>query len=244
MGVLLFQDLAVIPLLVLVPALVLPGEQIAASMGLALAKAAAMLAVLLILGQRIMRPLFHLIAAQKSSELFVLAVLLVTLGLSWLTELAGLSMALGAFLAGMLISETEYRYQVEDYVKPFRDVLLGLFFVTIGMLLDFHVLWDHWLLAALVLAAMLVLKFIVVVLLVRWFGGDRAVALRCALALAPAGALAADIKAQSSTHFLWHYDPFPGQAPRGSPPVHLHLQRSGGLRTQRVVRGSTLIRVA
>jgi CPA2 family monovalent cation:H+ antiporter-2 len=187
MGVLLFQDLAVIPLLVLVPALVLPGEQIAASMGLALAKAAVMLAALLILGQRIMRPLFHLIAAQKSSELFVLAVLLVTLGLSWLTDLAGLSLVLGAFLAGMLISETEYRYQVEDYVKPFRDVLLGLFFVTIGMLLDFHVLQDHWLLVALVLAALLVLKFVVIVFLVRWFGSDKAVALRCALALAPAG---------------------------------------------------------
>ena len=187
MGVLLFQDLAVIPLLVLVPALVLPGEQIVASMALALAKAAVMLALLLILGQRIMRPLFHLIAAQKSSELFVLAVLLVTLGLSWLTELAGLSLALGAFLAGMLISETEYRYQVEDYVKPFRDVLLGLFFVTIGMLLDFHVLQDYWLRVALVLAALLVLKFVVIVFLVRWFGSDKAVALRCALALAPAG---------------------------------------------------------
>ena len=87
-----------------------------------------------------MRPLFHLVARQKSSELFVLFVLLVTLGLAWVTELAGLSLALGAFLAGMLISETEYRYQVEDYIKPFRDVLLGLFFVTIGMLLDVRAL--------------------------------------------------------------------------------------------------------
>ena len=187
MGVLLFQDLAVIPLLVLVPALALPAGQIAAAMALALAKAAVMLAVLLVLGQRIMRPLFHLIASQKSSELFVLAVLLVTLGLAWLTELAGLSLALGAFLAGMLISETEYRYQVEDYIKPFRDVLLGLFFVTIGMLLDFHVLLSQWVLVAIVLLGLLVLKFVIVVLLARLFGNDRAVALRCALALAPAG---------------------------------------------------------
>ena len=95
-----------------------------------------MLAVVLFVGQRLMRPLFHLVAKQKSSELFVLFVLLVTLGLAWVTELAGLSLALGAFLAGMLISETEYRYQVDDYIKPFRDVLLGFFFVTIGMLLD------------------------------------------------------------------------------------------------------------
>ena len=187
MGVLLFQDLAVIPLLVLVPALALPGEQIVLTLGLALAKAAAMLAVLLVLGQRIMRPLFHLIASQKSSELFVLAVLLVTLGLAWLTELAGLSLALGAFLAGMLISETEYRYQVEDYIKPFRDVLLGLFFITIGMLLNLHVLLDRWFIVLLVLSALLVLKFVVVVFLVRLFGSDKAVALRCALALASAG---------------------------------------------------------
>ena len=102
-----------------------------------------------------MRPLFHVVARQKSSELFVLFVLLVTLGLAWVTELAGLSLALGAFLAGMLISETEYRYQVDDYIKPFRDVLLGFFFVTIGMLLDPRVLLAHWFLVALVLVALL-----------------------------------------------------------------------------------------
>ena len=103
-----------------------------------------MLAIVLFVGQRVMRPLFDLVARQKSSELFVLFVLLVTLGLAWVTELAGLSLALGAFLAGMLISETEYRYQVEDYIKPFRDVLLGLFFVTIGMLLDVGALLRHF----------------------------------------------------------------------------------------------------
>ncbi|MGZ5582676.1 MAG: cation:proton antiporter domain-containing protein, partial [Usitatibacter sp.] len=125
MGVLLFQDLAVIPLLVLIPALALTGGQMAGAIGVALAKAAVVLAIVLFLGQRMMRPLFNVVALQKSSELFVLFVLLVTLGLAWVTELAGLSLALGAFLAGMLISETEYRYQVEDYIKPFRDVLLG-----------------------------------------------------------------------------------------------------------------------
>jgi len=101
-----------------------------------LLKAAVVLAALLIFGQRILRPWFHLVARQKSSELFMLNVLLFTLGLAYLTELAGLSLALGAFVAGMLISETEYRYQVEEDIKPFRDMLLGLFFVTIGMMLD------------------------------------------------------------------------------------------------------------
>src|SRR5690349_5939171 len=143
MGVLLFQDLAVIPLLVVIPALAYSGGEIAGTIGVALAKAGVVLALVLFVGQRLMRPLFTLVARQKSSEVFVLFVLLVTLGLAWVTEMAGLSLALGAFLAGMLISETEYRYQVEDYIKPFRDVLLGLFFVTIGMLLDLPALLGH-----------------------------------------------------------------------------------------------------
>ncbi|MBL8517159.1 MAG: cation:proton antiporter [Betaproteobacteria bacterium] len=187
MGVLLFQDLAVVPLLVLTPALALPADALAFAVSVALIKAAAVLALILFVGQRVMRPLFTVVASQKSSELFVLAVLLVTLGLAWITERAGLSLALGAFMAGMLISETEYRYQVEDYIQPFRDVLLGLFFVTIGMLLDFSVILDRWIMVALVVAALVLLKFVIIVALCRVFGSDRSVALRSALALAPAG---------------------------------------------------------
>lgn len=187
MGVLLFQDLAVVPLLVLVPALTMSGEAIVYAVGSALLKAAIVLTVLLTVGQRIMRPLFHLVASRKSSELFVLTVLLVTLGLAWATEVSGLSMTLGAFLAGMLISETEYRYQVEDYIQPFRDVLLGLFFVTIGMLLNLGEVFTRWPLVLLVLVGLLLLKFLIVVVLVLVFRQSRAVALRCGLALAPAG---------------------------------------------------------
>ena len=187
MGVLLFQDLAVIPLLVFIPALALPPDALAGAMGIALGKAAVVLALVLFIGQKAMRPLFNLVARQKSSELFVLFVLLVTLGLAWLTELAGLSLALGSFLAGMLISETEYRYQVEDYIKPFRDVLLGFFFVTIGMLLAPSVVVSQWKLVALVLVALLALKFVVIFGLARAFDNEKPTALRCALALAPAG---------------------------------------------------------
>ncbi len=187
MGVLLFQDLAVIPLLVLIPALALSKGAIAVAIGAALAKAAVVLAIVLYLGQRLMRPLFDLVARQKSSELFVLFVLLVTLGLAWVTAQAGLSLALGAFLAGMLISETEYRYQVEDYIKPFRDVLLGLFFVTIGMLLDPRSLAAHFVAIAGLLALLLAVKFAVIFALARGFGNAKPTALRAALALAPAG---------------------------------------------------------
>jgi len=187
MGVLLFQDLAVIPLLVLIPALTLSSGAIATAIGVALAKAAIVLAIVLYVGQRLMRALFDLVARQKSSELFVLFVLLVTLGLAWLTQQAGLSLALGAFLGGMLISETEYRYQVEDYIKPFRDVLLGLFFVTIGMLLDPRALLEHFVAIVVVFTLVLVVKFGVVFGLARAFGNAKPTALRVALALAPAG---------------------------------------------------------
>ncbi|MGH8633560.1 MAG: monovalent cation:proton antiporter-2 (CPA2) family protein, partial [Burkholderiales bacterium] len=161
-GILLAQDLAVVPLLILTPALAAGTETLALNLSLALAKAAAVLAVLLFLGQRLMRGWFHLVASQKSAELFMLNVLLITLGLAYVTELAGLSLALGAFLAGALISETEYRYQVEVDIRPFRDVLLGLFFVTIGMLLDLQVVFGqaHWVL--LLLGVLLALKALLV----------------------------------------------------------------------------------
>ena len=138
MGVLLFQDLAVVAFLILIPALAgTGGGDSGSALGArAASRRRSRSRVILFLGQRPMRAWFHLVARQRSPELFVLNVLLVTLGLAALTELAGLSLALGAFLAGMLISETEYRYQVEEDIKPFRDVLLGLFFITIGMMLD------------------------------------------------------------------------------------------------------------
>ena len=159
MGVTLFQDLAVVPLLVMIPTLAATGREAAIAFAYAAIKAAVLLVILLFYGQGVMRWLFNLVASRKSSELFVLTVLLVTLGLAWLTALAGLSLALGAFVAGILISETEYRYQVEDYIKPFRDVLLGLFFVTIGMMLDLSVVKDDFLWVAATLLVVLVLKF-------------------------------------------------------------------------------------
>ena len=187
MGVLLFQDLAVVPLIIIIPALASSGEHIYITLGLAALKAVLVLAALLIFGQQILRPWFHLVAMQKSSELFMLNVLLFTLGLAYITELAGLSLALGAFVAGMLISETEYRYEVEEDIKPFRDVLLGLFFVTIGMLLDpgSVIAGFGWVL--LILLILVPFKAAVVTLLARWFAGDWGAAIRSGLGLAQAG---------------------------------------------------------
>ena len=133
-----------------------------------------------------MRAWFHVVARAKSSELFVLNVLLVTLGVAYITELAGLSLALGAFVAGVLISETEYRYQVEEDIKPFRDVLLGLFFVTIGMLLDARVaIQNVWVLV--ILVALVVAKTFLIFGIARMFGSTAGVALRTGLALGACG---------------------------------------------------------
>lgn len=190
-GVLLFQDLAVIPLLIIIPTLATTFDSDMTNYGnmlaIAVIKAVAVLALILLFGQRLMRPWFHLVAHQKSSELFVLNVLLITLGLAWLTEIAGLSLALGAFLAGMLISETEYRYQVEDDIKPFRDILLGLFFITIGMLLDMQVVLDNFLWVMVILIALIAVKVVLISGLSRLFGAERTVAVKSGMHLAQGG---------------------------------------------------------
>ncbi|HWP19637.1 MAG TPA: monovalent cation:proton antiporter-2 (CPA2) family protein [Burkholderiaceae bacterium] len=187
MGVLLFQDLAVVPLLVLIPSLAHGAEDMARPLLLALLKAGALLAVLLVGGQRVVRWWLTLVARRKSEELFVLNLLLMTLGLAWLTEHAGLSLALGAFLAGMLIAETEYKHQVETDIRPFHDVLLGLFFITIGMKLDVHPLVEHWFLVLLLTSLPVLAKFVLVAGLARLFGAAPGVALRTGLYLAQAG---------------------------------------------------------
>jgi CPA2 family monovalent cation:H+ antiporter-2 len=189
MGVLLFQDLAVVPLLVLIPALGAgaSADGLVASVGMALLKAAVVLALLLAGGQKVMRWWLTLVARRKSEELFVLNLLLVTLGLAWLTEHAGLSLALGAFLAGMLIAETEYKHQVETDIRPFHDVLLGLFFITIGMKLDWRPILDQWGLVLLLTLGPVVAKAVLVTALARLFRAPAGVALRTGLYLAQAG---------------------------------------------------------
>lgn len=187
MGVLLFQDLAVVPLLVLIPALNAEPEQLAIAIGLAMLKAGALLALLLTGGQRLMRWWLTLVARRKSEELFVLNLLLITLGLAWLTEHAGLSLALGAFVAGMLVAETEYKHQVETDIRPFHDVLLGLFFITIGMKLDWRPVLDQWGLVLLLTTLPVLAKAALVAALAWLFRAAPGVALRTGLYLAQAG---------------------------------------------------------
>ena len=186
-GILLFQDLAVVPLLILIPALAQSPEKLAATLAWATVKAVAVLVLLLFFGQKLMRKWFTVVVKRRSQELFMLNLLLVTLGAAWITERAGLSMALGAFVAGMLISETQYKHQVEEDIKPFRDVLLGLFFITVGMLLNLELVLHNWLLVLALLTVPVLLKFALIAGLAKAFGSSDGVAMRTGIALAQAG---------------------------------------------------------
>ena len=187
-GILLFQDLAVIPLLILIPTLSGTHElPVSELLFWALGKGIIVLIIMLSIGHWLLRPIFHAMAKTRSPDLFMLTVLLFTLSAAWLTHEAGLSLALGAFLAGMMIGETEYRHQVEADMRPFRDVLLGLFFVTIGMMLDIHTLPDIWLPVLSITALIIVGKTLLIMGLALLHKTEKGVALRTGLSLAQGG---------------------------------------------------------
>lgn len=186
-SILLFQDLAVVPLIILVPSLAHPGPDLVEDLLTAGLKAAFVLFILLYFGQGLLHRWFQIVVRRRSHELFMLNLLLITLGAAWITETAGLSLALGAFVAGMLISETEFRIQVEEDIKPFRDVLLGLFFISVGMMLDMRLVLDNLLLVLALLAIPVLLKFVLIAILARVFGATPGIALRTGLGLAQGG---------------------------------------------------------
>ena len=186
-GVLLFQDLAVVPLLIVIAALGGSSDDLMKSLGIASIKIVIALSLLLIVGQKFMTRWFNVVARRRSQELFILNLLLVTLGAAFITDKFGLSLALGAFIAGMLIAETPYRHQVEEDIKPFRDVLLGLFFVTTGMLLNPRVIWEHPFLVLGFFIVPILLKAVMITALARAFGSPQGVAMRTGLGLAQAG---------------------------------------------------------
>src|SRR6187549_3553420 len=187
-SVVLFQDIAVVPFLALAAALGVGAETFAISSALKLVGAGT-LAVLVVLaaGRWLLRPLLYVIANSRLRELFTLAVLFVALASAWASQMAGLSMALGGFLAGMMLAETEYSHQVESVIRPFRDILLGLFFISVGMLLDFHALWsEFWLIFALAFL-MLGIKSFVAACATRLFVDSTFKSLRTGLTLAVGG---------------------------------------------------------
>ncbi|HET7811983.1 MAG TPA: cation:proton antiporter [Steroidobacteraceae bacterium] len=187
-SVVLFQDIAVVPFLALASALAPGGAGFGVpQMVRLLLEGTAAVLVVLAAGRWLLRPLLYVIANSRMRELFTLAVLLVALAAAWASQLAGLSMALGAFLAGMMLAETEYSHQVDSVIRPFRDILLGLFFISVGILLDYHELWrEFWLILALAFA-MISIKALVAACATRPFVDSNFKALRTGLTLAVGG---------------------------------------------------------
>ncbi len=187
-AVLLFQDLAFVPLLALATVRATGQGQLDALALLRLVGLgiAAMLAVLVI-GRWLLRPLLYEIAHSRLRELFTLTALLIVLVSAWITQWLGLSMALGAFLAGMMFAETEFRHQIEAVIRPFRELLLGLFFISVGLLLDLRLLYQHWSLVVLLLSALTLAKALLSALTVHAFGINRFKSLRTGLVLSGGG---------------------------------------------------------
>jgi CPA2 family monovalent cation:H+ antiporter-2 len=188
LAVLLAQDLAAVPFLVAIPLLASGAvDSLLGVLGLALLKGAVAMALMLALGRWLLRPLLHAVASSHSAEIFTLAVVLLALAAAWLTSLAGLSLALGAFLGGLMLGETEYRHQVEADVRPFRDILLAIFFITVGAQLDPHALPGVWQETVLVLVGLVAGKGFLIAFLTRIAGYEPGVALRTGVVLAQGG---------------------------------------------------------
>ena len=184
-----FQDVTAVPFLVVIPVLGMAVgiDVLAGALGWAVIKALTAFVLVFVVGRWLLRPFFHLVTKHRTAEVFTLAVLLVALLAAWATNSLGLSLAFGAFIAGMMLGETEFRHQVESSIRPFRDVLLGLFFVGIGMMIDptaIPGIW-HWALMGMLL--ILISKILIVAAMVRKSGIDILATWRTALLLAVGG---------------------------------------------------------
>ena len=188
LSILLFQDLAAVPFLIIVPSLASGStNSIGMTLGIASLKGGLIFFGMLAAGRWALRPLFQQIAMARSSELFMLTTLLMALGSAWLTEKFGLSLALGAFLTGVILAETEYRHQIESDILPFRNILLGLFFLTVGMKLSPQVFAQDWVWILAVVTGLIISKTIIIGLLGHFAGLPQKSAIRAGLALAQGG---------------------------------------------------------
>ena len=186
-SILLFQDLAIVPMLMLVTLLGQGDSSFITAVGLAVMKAALALVLVIGVGRLVLRPVYRIIANTHSSELFVATTLLVVLGAGWLMSLVGISMALGAFLAGLLLSESEYRHQVEADIRPFRGIFLGLFFMTVGMSIDVVLIYNKLSVIALIVVSLMVGKTIVTGLLCYAFRSSVGQSVQVGLLLSQGG---------------------------------------------------------
>ena len=189
-AILLLQDLAVVPLLALVPLLAQPETSISGDIGLAIVEAVGMVGAVIIFGRLLLRPLLHQVALHGSQEIFLATALLLVLGIAVIIEHAGMSMAMGAFLAGLMIADSEFRHQIMADIQPFRAILLGLFFMAVGMTVDLSVLLASPSRILAMLIALIVIKGVVLYVVARVFGVGKVAARRSALLLAQGGEFA------------------------------------------------------
>lgn len=189
-AVLLLQDLAVVPLLALIPLLAAPEDSFNGNIGLALAKIVIVVAVVIIGGRYLLRPVLHQVARHGSPEIFAAMAVLLVLGMATLTAKAGLSMAMGAFVAGLLIADSEFRHQIMADIQPFRGFLLGLFFMAVGMSIDIRQLSEQPYFLLGVVGALLAVKSMLLWLLCRLFGLSKKYTTAVALLLAQGGEFA------------------------------------------------------
>ena len=187
-GVLLFQDIAAVLFLILIPTIAgSQGTSILSSLSITLLKGIFFVLTMLAAGKWLLPKIFHEVAQARSEELFVLTALMTALMAAWVAHTLGLSMALGGFVAGMMLGESNYKHQVEADIRPFRDVLLGLFFVSVGLMLDMNILSQHWPMILLATVGLVLFKFLVVLVLARTYGEAKKVSLKTALSLCQGG---------------------------------------------------------
>ncbi|RMF12055.1 MAG: hypothetical protein D6763_01665 [Alphaproteobacteria bacterium] len=189
-AILLFQDLAVVPLLLMVSILAGDTPSFGLVAALTVAEALVAIALVLFLGRVLLRPIFRAVAATRSSEVFTAASLLTLFGIAMLMEAVGLSMALGAFLAGLLLAETEYRQQIEMDIQPYKGLLLALFFITVGMGLDWRFVLDNLVGVGLILVSVIVLKAVLIAVVSRAFLLNWGEGVRLGITLAQTGEFA------------------------------------------------------
>lgn len=188
LGILLLQDLAVVLLIILIAGLnSTRHDNLGIILLWALVKGAFAITLIVMMGRLLLKPLFRTIAKTRAIELFTLTVLLVTLSAAWITNMLGLSFALGAFLAGMMLAETEFRHQIAVEIRPFRDILLGLFFITIGMLTDVSQWYNTWAWIVLLFLTLTIAKMVLITVLGRLTGNTFSVSCRTGIILAEGG---------------------------------------------------------
>lgn len=190
LAILLLQDLMVVPLLVVIPRLGCDGETVLLALAFAFVKGVLALAAIILLGRLVLAPLFRAIAAQRNPDLMTGFTLLVVLGASLATESVGLSLALGAFLAGVLLAETEFRHQVDADIQPFRGILVGLFFMTVGMSMNLSLLLSDWPIVLAIVLGIMIAKTLLIAILCRVFGFGLSFSLNQGLLLAQTGEFA------------------------------------------------------